>query len=111
MLPPHLCLPALAFTLATAFVPSQALAQTYRPDAEGYPCASKGMLAVFQDGPDFVIRKTRAPERARTETPTQAEADAATKALVKIGATLKLDQQIFKAALRRSQEAADASRR
>lgn len=104
MLPSHLYLSASGLIFAVTCSPGAAHAQTYRPDAEGYPCATS-KLAVVQDGPGFAIREFQS-EAAETKA-----AEGAAKALLAIGAAMKFDRKILLAGAKGSKEAAHATRR
>ncbi len=85
------CSPAmLAGALLLAIGANPASAQTYRPDAEGYPCARTAQLAVVQSGAGFSIL-----ERASTVPPPPAAVPAALPAVIKLGNSLTLDRRIF----------------
>lgn len=77
-------LPTLAgaFLLSAGTVPASA--QTYRPDAEGYPCARHAELAIVQDNIGFSIREKPALPVAP-----------ATATAIKIGNSLTLDSRLF----------------
>lgn len=80
-------IPAGAALAASAGMLSPALAQDYRPDAEGYPCEARSKLAVVDDGSGFAIRPMHAPA-ATNPLPESVR-------LIAIGASLKVDPQIF----------------
>src|SRR3546814_15176636 len=58
--------------------------QTYRPDAEAYPCARSAQLTVVQSDSGFSIRE-KAEQPAVSTTPTA----------IKIGNSLTLDSRLF----------------
>ena len=101
MLLSSLCLPALM--LAPCSPPAQA-GQT-RQDADGYPCAATRKLTIRQDGPGFSIHQTFP---VNPDTPTRS-AEAVVKAVLAIGAALKIDRDLVIAA--NAPETADAPRR
>ncbi|WP_254295386.1 hypothetical protein [Sphingomonas tagetis] len=63
-----------------------AQAQSYRPDAEGYPCSKRVPLDVAATEQGFVIEPRREPVPAIS---------AARPASVAIGATLKVDRALL----------------
>ena len=77
-------LPTLAgaFLLCLGTVPASA--QTYRPDAEAYPCARHAELTVIQDDLGFSIREKIALPAAPV-----------TSTAIKIGNSLTLDSRLF----------------
>ncbi|MBB3357019.1 MULTISPECIES: hypothetical protein [unclassified Novosphingobium] len=77
-------LPTLAgaFLLCLGTVPASA--QTYRPDAEGYPCAHHGEFAIVQDGLGYSIREK--PALPVAPVPFTA---------IKVGNSLTLDSRLF----------------
>lgn len=77
-------LPMLAGALLLGIAAGPACAQTYRPDAEAYPCARSAQLAVVQSESGFSIRE-RAAQPAVPTTPTA----------IKIGNSLTLDGRLF----------------
>ncbi|NMN06765.1 MULTISPECIES: hypothetical protein [unclassified Novosphingobium] len=77
-------LPMLAGALVLCVGATPASAQTYRPDAEGYPCARHGELAIVQDDLGFSIRQ----KVARPVAPV-------TSTAIKIGNSLTLDSRLF----------------
>jgi len=107
MLPSHLFLPALGLALAATCSPGAARAQTYRPDAEAYPCAATARLAIVQDGPGFTIREPRA------ERPIAGikAAEGAARALVAIGAAVTFDRKILLSGATGSEGGAHAQHR
>ncbi len=80
--------PMLAGALLLAVGANPANAQTYRPDAEGYPCARTAQLAVVQSETGFSIR-----EKADRAAPPPAPAPL--PAAIKLGNSLTLDSRIF----------------
>jgi len=81
--------PMLAGALLLVIGAIPASAQTYRSDAEGYPCARTAELAVVQSGTGFSIR-----EKAGRATPPPAAA-VPLPAAIKLGNSLTLDSRIF----------------
>ncbi len=82
--------PMIAGALLLVIGVNPASAQTYRPDAEAYPCARTAQLAVVQSETGFSIReKTDAvpPPPAATPTPLPTA--------IKLGNSLTLDRRIF----------------
>lgn len=71
-----------AVLLSAAVVPASA--QTFQPDAEGYPCARRPQLAIVQSGLGFSIR-----EKAVRNVPATAPT------AIKIGNSLTLDSRLF----------------
>ncbi|QJR02793.1 hypothetical protein HH800_11725 [Sphingobium yanoikuyae] len=61
-----------------------ACAQTYRPDAEAYPCARNAQVAVVQSDSGFSIRE-KAAQPAVPPTPSA----------IKIGNSLTFDSRLF----------------
>ncbi|WP_458733100.1 hypothetical protein [Sphingobium xenophagum] len=78
-------LPMLARALLLGVAAAPACAQTYRPDAEAYPCARSAQLAVVQTDSGFSIREKaeQQPVVPTTSTP------------IKIGNSLTLDGRLF----------------
>lgn len=77
-------LPTLAGALMLCSGAAPASAQTYRPDAEGYPCARHAELAIVEDDLGFSIReKVALPVAPVTAT------------AIKIGNSLTLDSRLF----------------
>src|SRR3546814_9548685 len=62
-------LPMLAGALSLGTAAAPACAQTYRPDAEAYPCARSAQLTVVQSDSGFSIRE-KAEQPAVSTTPT-----------------------------------------
>lgn len=91
----------LVAILATSLLAPQAHAQNYRPDAEGYPCAARGRLAIVQDDQGYSIRH---------EPLTQVDTAAVTS-VIPIGAALTVDAKIFALAASTAKEASHAPRR
>ena len=77
-------LPMLAGALLLGIATGPACAQTYRPDAEAYPCARNAQLAVIQIDSGFSILE-KAAQPAVPTTPTA----------IKIGNSLTLDSRLF----------------
>lgn len=77
-------LPMLAGSLLLCAAVVPASAQTYRPDAEGYPCARNAPLTVVQSDLGYAIRE----KDAHPQPPSVPTA-------VKIGASLTLDSRLF----------------
>lgn len=77
-------LPTLAGALLLCGAAAPASAQTYRPDAEGYPCTCGAQLAIVQSDFGFSIRE----KAARIVPPP-------VPAAVKIGNSLTLDSRLF----------------
>ena len=71
-----------AFAVVNSAAPASA--QTYRPDAEGYPCARHVEFAIVQDDLGFSIRQ----KVARPAAPV-------TSTAIKIGNSLTLDSRLF----------------
>ncbi|WP_188064341.1 hypothetical protein [Sphingobium sp. KCTC 72723] len=92
----------LAAILAASLLASQAQAQDYRPDAEGYPCAARSQLAIVQDDQGYSIRLRQVAGQAAK--PVVATA-------IPIGAAFKIDARIFALSTQASGEASSASRR
>lgn len=107
MSPATRCLPAVALVLGTALSAGAAHAQDYRPDSEAYPCGSRPGLAIVQDAAGFTIQPH--DDRRLADAITNGQVVAASA--VNIGAALKIDLTIFKAAIRHALEAAHASHR
>lgn len=82
--------PMLAGALLLAIGTNPASAQTYRPDAEAYPCARTAELAVVQSEAGFSIR-----EKADAGPPPLAAASTSLPTAVKLGNSLNLDRRIF----------------
>lgn len=92
----------LVAILASSLLATQALAQDYRPDAEGYPCAARGRLAIVQDDQGYSIRP---PQLA-------AEADRPmVTSTIAIGAAFIVDAKIFALTARAAKEVSHAPRR
>lgn len=77
-------LPMLAGALSLGVAAVPACAQTYRPDAEAYPCARSAQLTVVQSDSGFSIRE----KAGHSAVPT-------TAAAIKIGNSLTLDSRLF----------------
>lgn len=77
-------LPMLAGALMLCVGAAPASAQTYRPDAEGYPCARHAELTVLQDDLGFSIREKVALPAAPV-----------TSTAIKVGNSLTLDSRLF----------------
>ena len=77
-------LPTLAGALMLCAAAAPASAQTYRPDAEGYPCARHPEFAIVPDDLGFSIREK--PDRPVAPVPFTA---------IKIGNSLTLDSRLF----------------
>jgi len=75
-----------AFLLVIGGAP--AIAQTYRPDAGGYPCARTAQLAVVQSDTGFLIRE-------KTGRAVPAAPAVSLPAAIKLGNSLTLDSRIF----------------
>ncbi len=74
----------LAGALMLCVGAAPASAQTYRPDAEGYPCARHVELAIVQDDLGFsILQKVARPVAPVTST------------AIKIGNSLTLDSRLF----------------
>ena len=90
----------LAALLASSLLATRALAQDYRPDAEGYPCGTHGRLAIVQDDQGYSIRPLqRVAEADRPAVPST----------IAIGAALRLDTNIFALPARAAKEVSHAS--
>lgn len=76
--------PTLAGALLLCAGAVPAGAQTYRPDAEAYPCTRSGQLAIVQSDFGFSIRE----KNARPEPPVVPTA-------IKIGNSLTLDSRLL----------------
>lgn len=77
-------LPMLAGALLLGMAAGPARAQTYRPDAEAYPCARSAQLGVVQSDSGFWIReKAEQPVVPTTST------------AIKVGNSLTLDGRLF----------------
>lgn len=76
--------PMLAGALTLSIAAAPAIAQTYRPDAEGYPCSREAQRAVVQSDAGFLIRD-------RSERPSLREKPAA----IKLGNSNTIDGRIF----------------
>lgn len=77
-------LPTLAGALLVCAGAMPAGAQTYRPDAEAYPCTRAAQLAIVQSDLGFSIRK-------KADLPAPPVAPTA----IKIGNSLSLDSRLF----------------
>lgn len=77
-------LPTLAGALLVCASAMPASAQTYRPDAEAYPCVGSPELAIVQSDLGFSIREKAA-----------VPASAVAPTAIKIGNSLKLDSRLF----------------
>jgi hypothetical protein len=77
-------LPTLASAILLGASAIPASAQTYRPDADGYPCARNASLTVVQSDIGFSIRE----KQDRPAVP-------ATPVAVRLGSSLTLDSQLF----------------
>ncbi|ODP38802.1 MULTISPECIES: hypothetical protein [Sphingomonas] len=97
------CIASPALLPTILILPSPSQAQTYRPDAEGYPCAARTPLAVASTDQGFTIEPRR-------QVPTRVAAQVERQA-VAIGSSLKLDRSIFVTAGNTDTEAEDAARR
>ena len=82
--------PMLAGALLLVIGANPASAQTYRPDAEGYPCARTAGLAIVQNEAGFSIR-----EKTNSVPPPPAAAPLPLSAAIKLGNSLTLDWRIF----------------
>ncbi|QJU58439.1 hypothetical protein HL653_12260 [Sphingomonas sp. AP4-R1] len=80
-------------------------AQTYRPDAEGYPCARTSQLVVVQSETGFSIR-----EKTERVVPATA-APAPTPTAIKLGNSFTFDRGIFSRTSLVYPELSDASQR
>src|SRR3546814_7109642 len=60
-------LPMLAGALSLGTAAAPACAQTYRPDAEAYPCARSAQLPVVQSDSGFSIRATSAAHTSKLQ--------------------------------------------
>lgn len=92
----------LVAILASSLLATQALAQDYRPDTEGYPCATRGRLAIVQDDQGYSIRPLQLA--AEVDKP-------AVTSTIAIGAALRVDAKIFALPARAAKEVSHASRR
>ncbi len=77
-------IPMRAGAILLGIAAGPACAQTYRPDAEAYPCARSAQLAVVQSDSGFSIREK--PEQPVVPT---------TSTAIKIGNSLTLDGRLF----------------
>jgi hypothetical protein len=77
-------LPTLAGALLLGIAAAPACAQTYRPDADAYPCARSAQFTIVQSDSGFSIRE-KAEQPVVPTTPTA----------IKIGNSLTLDSQLF----------------
>lgn len=77
-------LPMVAGALLLGMVAAPACAQTYRPDAEAYPCVRSAQLAVDQVDSGFSIRE-KAEMPAVSTRPTA----------IRIGNSFTLDSRLF----------------
>ena len=91
----------LVAILATSLLAPQAQAQNYRPDAEGYPCAARGRLAIVQDDQGYSIRHQPLTQVDKV----------AVASVIPIGASLTVDAKIFALAASTAKEASHAPRR
>ena len=82
--------PMLAAALLHVIGANPASGQSYRPDAEAYPCARTAQLAVVQGETGFSIR-----EKADSVPPPPAATPAPLSAAIKLGNSLTLDSRIF----------------
>jgi hypothetical protein len=77
-------LPALAGAIVFCLAAGPAVAQAYRPNAEGYPCAAVPALSVVPGEDGFSIRAT-----------IRRSGSSSAPAQIKIGSSLSLDSRIF----------------
>ncbi|AJA07213.1 Putative secreted protein [Sphingopyxis fribergensis] len=77
-------LPMLAGVLPLCAAVVPASAQTYRPDAEAYPCARHARSVIVQSDLGFSIREKAALSNAPV-----------TATAIKIGTSLALDSRLF----------------
>jgi hypothetical protein len=82
--------PMIAGALLLVIGVNPASAQTYRPDAEAYPCARTAQLAVVQSENGFSIR-----EKADAVPPPSAATPTPLPTAIKLGNSLTLDRRIF----------------
>ena len=80
------CITALALFPTVPCLTPAAQAQSYRPDAEGYPCSKRVPLSVVPTDQGFAIEPRREPVPAIT-TPRPAS--------VTIGTNLKIDRALL----------------
>ncbi|WP_156447973.1 hypothetical protein [Sphingobium sp. CCH11-B1] len=77
-------LPMLAGALLLGIASMPAQAQSYRPDAEAYPCAESAKLVVVQSDSGFAIReKVEHPKPPVIQT------------VIRLGNSLTLDSRLF----------------
>lgn len=95
-------LSCLTATLSSGLIATQAQAQIYRPDAEGYPCDARPRLAVVQDDHGYSIR----PRPSQTVT-----APAPVLSTIAIGTSYKIDTRIVARSPLSSLEVSHAPRR